>query len=109
MRRAVVEDLEAFIADEGLWNIAALAAMVERLQGEADTVSPVLAANFMAVLERLRHGPVPVRLGADVEGVVYPRLWKVMEGVWDGLPEAELHTRAQGLDGRLAPLLAVPA
>ncbi len=105
MRREVVNDLEAFIASEGLWDVAELEAMVARLEAEPDTVSEVVAANLRAVAERLRRGPVPVRLSADIEGVVYPRLWKVMEGVWDDLPEAELRTRASGLDLRLAPLL----
>ncbi len=105
MRREVVDELVAFIAVEGLWDAEALATMVAHLDAEADPVSPVLAANLGAVLERIRRAPVSVRLTADIEGVVYPRLWKVMEGVWDGLPEAELRTRASGLDARLAPLL----
>ncbi len=109
MRREVVDELEAFIATESLWDAEALAAMVSRLGGEEDSVSPVLAANLAAVLGRIRRAPLSVRLTADVEGVVYPRLWKVMEGVWDGLPETELRTRASGLDRRLAPLLGGPA
>jgi len=48
---------------------------------------------------------MPRRLTADIEGVLYPRLWKLMEAVWDGLPDAELCTRVVGLDDRLAPLL----
>ena len=75
MRPAVVDELEAFIAVEGLWDADALAAMVVRLDGEADSVSPVLAGNLAAVLGRIRSGPVSVRFTADVEGVVYPRLW----------------------------------
>ncbi|MDP9452234.1 MAG: hypothetical protein M3P97_02325 [Actinomycetota bacterium] len=105
MRREVVAELEAFIGGESLWDAEALGAMVARLEAEPDSVSPVLAADLGAVLERVRRGPVPVRLAADVEGVVYPRLWKVMEGVWDDLPEAELRTRARVLDARLSPLL----
>lgn len=105
MRAAVVEELEAFIAAEDLWHEDELAAMVTRLAAEADGPSRTLAANLEAVLQRCRAGPVPNHLVADIEGVVYPRLWKVMEAVWDGLPDAELRTRVAGLDDRLAPLL----
>jgi len=50
-------------------------------------------------------GPLSKGLVADIEGVVYPRLWKLIEAVWDGLPDAELRTRVSGLDDRLAALL----
>ena len=101
----VVEELEAFIAGEGLWRDDELAAMVGRLAAESDEASRTLATDLGAVLARSRAGPLPRSLVADIEGVVYPRLWKLMEAVWDGLPAAELRTRVTGLDERLAPLL----
>lgn len=107
MRAGVVEELEAFIADEDLWCDDALAAMVGRLAAEPDEASLTLAANLGAVLARSRAGPMSQALVADIEGIVYPRLWKVMEAVWDELPDAELRTRLVGLDDRLAPLLGL--
>jgi uncharacterized Zn finger protein len=105
VRREVVDELEAFIASEGLWDAEALGTMVTSLEAEDDRVSALVAANLKSVLARIQREPVSIHLSADIEGVVYPRLWKVMEGVWDDLPEAELQTRASGLDARLAPLL----
>ena len=105
VRADVVQELEAFIADEGLWHADGLEAMVTRLADEPDRASRTLAENLDKVLARSRAGPIPRRLTADIEGVVYPRLWKLMEAVWDGLPDAELCTRVAGLDDRLAPLL----
>ena len=105
VRAEVVNELEAFIADEGLWDTDGLETMVTRLADEPDRASRTLAENLARVLVRSRAGPIPRRLTADIEGVLYPRLWKLMEAVWDGLPDAELCTRVAGLDDRLAPLL----
>lgn len=105
VRADVAEDLETFIAGEGLWQADELDAMVTRLACEGDAASRTLAADLGAVLARTRAAPVPRRLAADIEGVVYPRLWKVMEAVWDDLPDSELRTRVAGLNVRLAPLL----
>ncbi|MFP5319190.1 MAG: hypothetical protein ACLGI2_12985 [Acidimicrobiia bacterium] len=105
MRHAVVEELERFIGDQALWRPDELQTMVARLRTEPDEISHRLAATLEAVLDRLRAGPLPTRLVADIEGVVYPRLWKVMEAVWDELPASELCNRATVLDRRLAPLV----
>jgi hypothetical protein len=102
----VVDDLERFIAAEGLWRPDHLRAMVERLDGEPDDLCRDLAADLSSLLERSLREPVPLRLAADIEAVVYPRLWKLMEAVRDGLPEAEQRTRLEVLGGRLAPLVA---
>lgn len=109
MRREVADELEAFIGNEGLWHEERLQAMVAHLEAEPDQVSRSLANDLAAVLHRSRSGPVSTHLAADVEGVVYPRLWKLMEAVWDGLPEAELRTRLEVLDHRLVRVLADPA
>jgi len=102
---AVAEELETFIADGDLWRDDRLAAMVERLTAEPDEAWRTLAVDLGAVLAHSRMGPLSKGLVADIEGVVYPRLWKLMEAVWDGLPDAELRTRVSGLDDRLAALL----
>jgi hypothetical protein len=105
VRADLAGELEAFIAEEGLWQAEALEAMVTRLADEADGASRTLAENLRRVAVRSGAGPMPKRLTADIEGVLYPRLWKLMEAVWDGLPGAELRTRVAGLHDRLAPLL----
>ncbi len=45
------------------------------------------------------------RLRRDVEGVLYPRLWKVVEALRDGLPPGEQLNRVRALDQRLHELL----
>ncbi len=109
MRAEVVDELEGFIASDDLWRPAQLEAMVGCLEVEDDPVARRLAANLGKVLRRIQCQPVPDRLAADIEGVIYPRLWKLMEAVWDDLPESELHIRVEALVHRLAPLLAEPA
>jgi hypothetical protein len=52
-------------------------------------------------------GPIPNRLQRDVEAVLYPRLWKVMEAARDDLPTGEQRTRIQVLNRRLARLFVV--
>ncbi|MDP9419220.1 MAG: hypothetical protein M3P53_03570 [Actinomycetota bacterium] len=105
MRRAIVEELEHFLGAEALWQPDELQVMVEHLRAEPDVICHRLAANLAAVLRRIHAGPLPPRLVADIEGVVYPRLWKVMEAVWDELPASEVSTRATVLQRRLAPLV----
>ncbi|MGI9120189.1 MAG: hypothetical protein ACR2G7_08745 [Acidimicrobiales bacterium] len=109
MRAEVVEELEGFIARGDLWRPDKLDAMVEHLEVEDDPVARQLGANLDKVLRRSRRQALPLRLAADIEGVVYPRLWKLMEAVWDGLPECELQIRVEALVHRLAPLLTEPA
>jgi len=48
-------------------------------------------------------------LRREVEAVIYPRLWKVLEAVRAGLPEGEQRARMQVLNRRLARLLAAEA
>lgn len=108
MRVEVVDELEAFIGDEGLWRNDQLELMVDRLRGEPDEVSRQLGAGLAAVLARSRAGGVSTSLVADIEGVLYPRLWKLLEAARSSLPEAELHTRLRALDRRLSPLLVSP-
>jgi hypothetical protein len=45
-------------------------------------------------------------VASDVEGVVYPRLWKIMEAVGDGMPDGELRTRIEVFNRRLARCFA---
>lgn len=105
----MVDELEAFIGVEGLWQQDRLQSMVDRLRDEPDDVSRRLGAGLAAVLARSRAGAVSTSLVADIEGVLYPRLWKLMEAARGRLPEAELQTRLRSLDRRLTPLLAYPS
>ncbi|HWH34933.1 MAG TPA: hypothetical protein VNT56_06375 [Acidimicrobiales bacterium] len=102
----VATALEALIAGEGLWHDeGGLETLVSRLAEASDPASLTLAAVLGSLLARRRRGPVPVRLAADIDGVVYPRLWKILEAVWDELPASEVRVRLDSLAARLAPLL----
>ncbi|MDQ1438772.1 MAG: hypothetical protein QOK43_2401 [Acidimicrobiaceae bacterium] len=98
--------MEEFIRAGSLWDPSALEKLVERLEDEShDTNDPIpqmLAQPLRAVLLRLGMGDVPTRMAHDVDGIVYPRIWKVMEAARDGLPDGELRTRIEVLNRRLS-------
>lgn len=106
MRPALVDELEEFIRAGSLWDPPALEALVERLEEESratdDPIPQMLAHALRAILLRLGMGPIPQRIVNDLEGVVYPRVWKVMEAARDGLPDGELRTRIEVLNRRLS-------
>ena len=110
MREALVEDIEEFVRRGKLWHADELSALVSRLEVESDTTGdPIprqLSAPLRALLVRMRIGEVPNRLASDVEGIVYPRLWKVMEAARDGLPDGELRTRIEVFNRRLSRTFA---
>ena len=82
--------------------------MVDRLTAESDATGDPLPARlgrFLdAVVIRTRIGPVPASLRVEIDAIVYPRVWKLIEAVRDGLPEAELQTRIEVMNRRLARL-----
>ena len=106
MREELVVELEAFIQDRSLWERADLELIVARLRGESDATGDplpsLLAHPFNSLLVRLQIGEVPSRMAREVESIIYPRVWKVMEGVRDGVPDGELRTRIEVLNRRLA-------
>ncbi len=106
MRAALVDEWEEFIRAGSLWDPVALEALIERLESEStasgDPVPRLLAPPLRAILLRMGMGEVPQRMSHDVEGIVYPRIWKVMEAARDGLPDAELRTRIEVLNRRLS-------
>ena len=110
MRLELMDDLEEFVRTGRLWSPTELQALVDRLvaEGEAtDDELPGRLARFLeSVLLRMQVGDVPVRVACDIEGVVYPRLWKVMEGVRDGMPDGEVRTRIEVMNRRLSRLFA---
>ena len=106
MDAELAAEIERFIERDGLWDAGELSRCVARLAaaGPGDLAAD-LAHTFAAVRLRLEMGPVPERTRRDVEGVVYPRLWKVIEAVRDDLPAGEQLARIQVLNRRLARLL----
>lgn len=109
MQADVVAFLEQLFEAGFVWDETELADLAGRL--EALVGSPVagLAHGFTGVRLRLATGDVPEPLRREVEAVIYPRLWKVLEAVRAGLPEGEQRARVQVLNRRLAQLLAAEA
>jgi len=98
------------IFDTGFeWDEAALADLAARLRALGASPVAELGHAFAGVGLRLEDGDVPEALRREVEAVVYPRLWKVLEAVRAGLPEGEQRARVQVLNRRLARLLAAEA
>jgi hypothetical protein len=106
MRLDLVEELEEFVRRGQLWDPTELGALIDRLEREAiDTDDPIpsmLARPFNSLLVRQKMGDLPPRMAHDIEGIVYPRLWKVMEAVRQGMPDGELRTRVEVMNRRLA-------
>jgi hypothetical protein len=113
VRPALVDELEEFIRDGGLWDSPVLEQMIGRLEGESSTtedpIPQLLAHALRAILLRQGMGELPLRLANDLEGIVYPRMWKVMEAARDGLPDGELRTRVEVLNRRLSRRLVEEA
>jgi hypothetical protein len=121
MRPTTVDDLEGFVRRGDLWRPIALDLMAARLRAEStsdggeELVEGRLASTFdqvRALLVAREAAGVPVTTSerVEVEGAVYPKLWKLMEGVRDGMPVGELRTRTDVLARRVAESLpAVPA
>jgi len=106
VRVQIVEELEEFIRAGQMWDKGELGTLIRHLEEESDaTDDPVprlLSRPLTSLLWRMKIGELDPRFANDVEGIVYPRLWKVMEAVWDGLPDGELRTRIEVLNRRLA-------
>jgi hypothetical protein len=105
----VVAFLEELFETGFTWDEAELADLVERLAALGGSPVAELAQGFAGVGRRLRTGEMAEPLRREVEAVIYPRLWKVLEAVRAGLPEGEQRARVQVLNRRLARLLAAEA
>jgi hypothetical protein len=110
VRLELVDELEEFIQHGRLWTPADLQAMIDRLEAEAlehdDQFAHQLGRFLTSVLIRMQIGDVSTHLAVDIEGIVYPRLWKLMEAVRDGMPDGELRTRIEVMKRRLSRLFA---
>ena len=109
MEPDVVAFLEEILETGFVWDEPGLADLAGRLAALGGSPVAELAHGFAGLGLRLGMGEVPEPLRREVEAVVYPRLWKVLEAVKAGLPEGEQRARVQVLNRRLARLLAAEA
>jgi hypothetical protein len=91
------------------WDEAALADVARRLRALGGSPVAELHHGFAGIGLRMAEGDVPEPLRREIEAVVYPRLWKVLEASRAGLPEGEQRARVDVLNRRLARLLAAEA
>ena len=105
----VVAFLEDLFETGFAWDEAELADLAGRFEALDGTPVAELAHGFAGVRLRLEAGEMPEPLRREVEAVIYPRLWKVLEAVRAGLPEGEQRARVHVLNRRLARLLAAEA
>jgi hypothetical protein len=102
----LADDLEEFIRAGRIWHeqdLGNLIALLERESEETDDPLPrMLSRPLSSLLWRMKLGQMAPRFANDVEGIIYPRLWKVMEAIWDEMPDGELRTRIEVLNRRLA-------
>jgi hypothetical protein len=105
----VITVLEDFFEIGFTWDEAALDDLSRRLAALGDSPIAELADGLAGVRLRLESGEVPEQLRREVEAVIYPKLWKVLEAVRTGLPDGEQRARVQVLNRRLARVLAIEA
>jgi hypothetical protein len=110
VRLALVDELEEFVRRGGVWDGEQRTALIATLEAEAadhgDTMAALLVQPLRSVGLRAEMGDVPRRVAGDVEGIVYPRLWKIMEAVRDDMPDSELRVRIEVFNRRLARCFA---
>ena len=108
MRAELADELEAFVEAGSLWDPPALAEFVEHLGAIATADDDALVGRLGRFLEavRLRQqvGEITPRMRAEIEAVVYPRVWKIIEAVRTDMPVGELRTRLEVMNRRLARL-----
>jgi hypothetical protein len=108
MRLELADELEEFVRLGHLWTDGDCGAMVAHLSDESVTTDDPLPARLGRFLEavsiRTRIGEVPRSLQVEIEAIVYPRVWKLIEGIRDGMPDSELQTRIEVMNRRLARL-----
>lgn len=105
----VVAFLEQLFETGFTWDEPELAELSGRLEALGGSPVAELAHGFAGVRLRLQMGDIPEPLRREIEAVIYPRLWKVLEAVRAGLPEGEQRARVHVLNRRLARLLASEA
>ena len=106
MKPDVITLLEDFFETGITWDDAALDDLARRLAGLGRSPVAGVADGIGEVRLRLAAGEVPEPLRREVEAVLYPKLWKVLEAVRAGLPDGEQRARVQVLNRGLGRLLA---
>jgi hypothetical protein len=101
----LADELERLIEQDAVWESGELGRCAQRLAASPDEPAASLARCFSLLQGRLEATSVDDRLRRDVEGVLYPRLWKVVEALRDGLPSGEQLNRVRALEHRLTELL----
>ena len=106
VRLELADELEEFIRAGNIWHVDELSGLIAHLEAESDTTQDplprMLSRPLSSLLWRMKMGEPEKRFADDVEGIVYPRLWKVLEAIRDGMPDGELRTRIEVLNRRLA-------
>ena len=105
----VIAFLEQLFETGFTWDETELADLVDRLGALGSSPVAGLAHGFAGLRQRLQTAEMSEPLRREVEAVVYPRLWKVLEAVRAGLPEGEQRTRVDVLNRRLGRLLSTEA
>ncbi len=103
--RDLDDELERLIEQDAVWDSVELGRCAERLALSTDPPAASLARCFSVLQGHLEDAAMNDRLRRNVESVLYPRLWKVVEAVRDGLPSGEQLTRVRALELRLRELL----
>lgn len=104
MSRDLADELERLIERDAVWESAELGRCAHRLTARDGEPAASLALCLGALEARL-GAAADDRLRRDVESILYPRLWKLLEAVRDGLPAGEQLNRVRALDRRLHDLL----
>ena len=108
MRMELADELEEFVRLGHVWSIEHCGAMVDRLVAESEASGDPLPGRLGRFLDavkiRTQISDVPASLRVQIDAIVYPRVWKVIEGIRDGMPDAELRTRIEVMNRRLARL-----
>jgi hypothetical protein len=104
----MADELEDFVRLGHLWSDQDCRAMVDRLAAESEATGDPLPGRLGRFLDavnvRTRISAVPPPLRVQIDAIVYPRIWKVIEAIRDGLPDTELRTRLEVMNRRLARL-----
>ena len=110
VRLALVDQMEEFVRAGGLWDESQLGALIAALEADAadrgDVIAGLLTQPLRSIGLRAQQGEISHRVACDVEGIVYPRLWKIMEAVRDDMPDGELRIRIEVFNRRLARCFA---
>lgn len=108
VRVEVADQLEAFVESGALWDGDQVAKVVAWLTTESESTDDPLPARLGRFLDavrlRQRVSEVPAPKRAEIEAIVYPRVWKVIEAIRGDLPDGELRTRLEVMNRRLARL-----